>query len=126
MGKVKTYRAIGYILTAIGILSFISSIYHPHSSQQFIANPTVGFLLFLYGFLRALAFNIFLWAGLLFLRKSDKLENPDKESKWNKIIRPYKKFLIVMLIILLILIILNKLIIVPYISRVTQEIMMKK
>ncbi len=127
MGKVKIYRTIGYIFLAIGILSFISGTCQSCSSKQVIANPVVvGFLLFLYALLMGLAFNIFLWAGLLFLRKSDKLENPDKESKWNKIIRPYKKLLIVALIVLLISIILNKLIILPYILRVSQEIMFKK
>ena len=105
MSKIKTYRTLGYILTVFGIVGFILSICQPHKFQSFMANPTAELLPALYGILMVLALNIFLWAGLLSLRKADRLDNPDKESKWNKIIRPYKKFLIVMLIITVILII---------------------
>lgn len=105
MPKVKTYRTIGYILSVFGALGFIVSICQPEKFQRFMSNPAAEFLPALYGILMVLALNIFLWAGLLSLRKADKLENQDKESKWNKIIRLYKKFLIAMLIITLILII---------------------
>lgn len=109
MAKVKTYRIIGYILTVFGILGFIASICQPDKFQQFIANPSVELLPALYGILMLFALNVFLWAGLLSLRKADRLENPDRESKWNKIIRPYKKFLIIMLIITAFLIIIPNL-----------------
>lgn len=42
--------------------------------------------------------NIFLWAGLILLWRADKKENPDKKSKWLRVIKAYIIFSLIIII----------------------------
>ncbi len=103
MVKVKVYRTIGYIFAVLGIVGYIVNVCQPHKFKQFIANPSAELLPAVFGILGALALNIFLWAGLLALWKADKIENPEKKSKWLKIIKPYAIFTVIMVAIMVLL-----------------------
>ena len=106
MAKTKIYRGIGWFFLVIGILSFLVNACQPYKFQQFSANPSAELIPALFGLLSSLAFNIFIWTGLLALRQADKNQN---KSRWPKIVKAYAIFTGVMVLILVLAILIPNL-----------------
>lgn len=107
--KIKIYRILGYILAILfGIVGYIVNICQPDKFQRFIANPNAELFPAVYGSLAALALNPFLWIGVLLLWRADRNENPQKKSKWGKIIKIYAIFTIIIVVITTLLILLPR------------------
>ena len=81
MVKGKIYRIIGYTFSIWGVLVFMFTLLK--------ASLNAGFLPAALDILGKSAFNIFLWAGLFLLWRADKIKNPEKKSKWLKVIKLY-------------------------------------
>ena len=89
MKKIKVYRVFGWVLFWYGIIGYVSySLYKGGKGIDFLL-PTI------LGALNELAFNVFLWAGLILLWLADRNENPDKKSKWVKFIIIYGVFTLI-------------------------------
>lgn len=97
MAKAKIYRGLGWFFLIIGIVSYLANAYQTNKFQEFLANPISELIPSLFGLLTSLAFNLFIWAGLLALREADKNQN---KSKWPKIVKVYAIFTGIMALIL--------------------------
>jgi succinate dehydrogenase/fumarate reductase cytochrome b subunit len=110
MTKSKGYRILGWFFVVIGIAGglgeYIPKAGQSYEFQQFIANLSTELIPAVFMLLVSFALNYVLWIGLLILWRADKIENPQKKSKWLKIIKPYAIFTVVTTVILLIAILL--------------------
>jgi hypothetical protein len=92
MKKVKVYRLLGWILFVYGIVGYLAYLLkRALESGIVLSYPSI------FGTLTSLVFNVFLWAGLVFLWRADKNENPDRKSMWSKIIGIYFVFSLIVL-----------------------------
>lgn len=84
MMKVKVYRVLGGIVSIYGVIGYVAYVIIKVVERGTF--PAIIAALFMF------AFNIFLWAGLILLWRADKNENPNRKSKWSKVINVYVLF----------------------------------
>ena len=89
MVKGKIYRTLGWVLFILGTLICLSLLVEADFSK--------GVPVVVYNTLGQTACNIFIWAGLFFLWRADKIKSPDKKSKWLQAIKLYAIFTAIML-----------------------------
>ncbi len=106
MVKAKVYRVLGWFFLIVGIISYLANVCQPYKLQEFLANPSAQLVPSLFGLLTVLAFNLFIWAGLLALRQADKDQN---KTRWPKIVKSYGIFTVAMVVILLLAILIPNL-----------------
>ena len=97
--KVRIYRILGWLFLILGVLFNLVGICQPSKFQQFIANPLAEFIPSVFGILSSIAFNIFIWTGVVCLRQADINEGKNK-PKWSKIIKTYAILTAVIVLIL--------------------------
>ena len=93
MNKVKVYRVLGGILSIYGVIGYVAYVINKLVEEGPFSAIINALLMF--------AFNIFLWAGLIFLWRADKNENPNGKSKWSTVINVYVLFSITAIVVAL-------------------------
>ncbi|MFC1508201.1 hypothetical protein ACFL60_00765 [Candidatus Omnitrophota bacterium] len=99
MSEFKTYRVTGWFFVIFGVVASMLSICQPHKFQRLISDPGAELIPAIYGSLMLFATNVFIWIGLVLQAKADKIESPDKRSKWGKCIKIYAIFAAIMIIL---------------------------
>lgn len=84
MKKIKVYRILGWIFIILGIVMVIGPVV-----EEIMMSEGYDFWSILFMVLGTAILNPGFWIGIILHWRADVAENPNKESKWHRLIVPY-------------------------------------